>query len=203
MINPRKTVVHFRCRIAFSVICFGLAVFLTDREMALPCLLAAAFHECGHLLFAKRLHIPISELKLDLFGARISVSPGLISYKEEFFLAAAGPLFSFLLSFVLDCPLLVHLGIDDFRFFVNLRESSLFLGILNLIPVKGFDGARMLSALLSSMLSPDFAEKVDRFLTGIFLILLWGISVYLLLMTGGGLSLFVFSLGLFFKVFLS
>ena len=126
-----------------------------------------------------------------------------VALESASFLAAAGPLFSFLLPFVLDCPLWAHLGIDGFRFFVNLRESSLFLGILNLIPVKGFDGARMLSALLSSMVSPDFAEKVDRFLTGIFLILLWGISVYLLLMTGGGLSLFVFSLGLFFKVFLS
>ena len=195
---PKKRTMRLTAGI--SALLFSAVILLTDSSMAIPCLLAAAFHECGHLLFARLLHIPLSELKLDLFGARIEVSSGLISYKEEFFLAAAGPLFSFLLSQVLTFPFLNLLSVP---FFEMLRDASLFLGILNLLPVRGFDGARMLSAFLSVLIAPHAAEFIGRFFTGLFLLLLWGISVYLLLITGGGLTLFVFSAGMFFKVFLS
>ena len=197
---------RFRLRAGLPILFSCAAVLLADPRMALPCLLAAAFHECGHLLAARLLHVPLSELRLDLFGARISVSSGLISYRAEFFLCAAGPLFSFLLAELLSLPCLSAATLGDGALaglLPELRDASRFLGILNLLPVRGFDGARMLGALLGAVTSPGLAETVDRLCTGFFLLLLWGISVYLLLLTGGGLTLFVFSAGLFCKVFLT
>lgn len=198
MIQKHHKSPRLRLSAGLSAVLFALVILLTDSEMALPCLLAAAFHECGHLFAAKTLGIRLSEMKLDLFGARISVPAGSLSYRHEFLLCAAGPFFSFLLFLLLSFP-------HSFRggFPRNLCDSSLFLGILNLLPVRGFDGGRMLSAVLSEFISPFAAETAEKLFTGLFLILLWGISVYLLLVTSGGLILFVFSTGLFAKVFLS
>ena len=186
-----------RLKAGISAIFFGFAVLMTDIEMTLPCLLSAAFHECGHILASKLLGIRLEEMKLDLFGARLSVSSREISYRAEFLLCAAGPLFSLLLALL--CS---FWGSDTYVFFRNLRDSSLFLGLLNLLPVRGFDGGRMLSALIALLGSPFSADLIERLFTGFFLIILWGIAVYLLLITGGGLTLFVFSVGLFCKVFL-
>ena len=170
-------------------------LLLFEKDLILPSLLAAAFHECGHLLFARLLRVPISELSLDLFGARITVSSGLISYGSEFLLALAGPLFSFLLASLIQVPL----G----SFLSSLKEASLFLGALNLLPIRGFDGGRMLTSFVLRFFSPSVATFLDRLLTGAFLIFLWGISVYLLLVKSGGLPLFVFSVGVFSKIFLA
>ena len=193
---------RMRIRIGLSMLLFSAVIIALDPQMALPCFAAALFHECGHLLFAMLLHVPLSEMKLDLLGARIGVSSGLISYRAEFFLCAGGPLFSFLLG-----AFLSHLHFRGLLpgaggFCLNLRDSSIFLGALNLLPVRGFDGARMLSAVLSVLFSDRISDLADRFFTGGFLILLWGISVYLLLISGSGLTLFTFSVALFWKVFL-
>lgn len=194
----RKKKHRFHLKAGLSVFFFSAAVLITDAEFAIPCVLAAAFHELGHILAARCLRVPLSELKLDLFGAHISVVSNLLSYKEELLLCAAGPSFSFLLGAVL-----LAIDTNDSSLLLALRDATFFLGLLNLLPVRGFDGSRILSAILSVLFSPQAAEGADRFFTGIFLIFLWGISVYLLLVTGGGLALFVFSVGLFFKIFLS
>ena len=194
---------RMRFKSGLSAILFMGLLILTDPHMILPCLIAAAFHECGHLLFAYVLKIPIREMKVDLFGAHLSLSSAMISYRSEFFLCAAGPLFSFLLSKGIRQVMLIggtSIPIAVGSFLLGVEESSRFLGILNLIPVNGFDGSRMLCAFLASIFSPHIAECTVRLLTGIFLILLWGISVYLLLLTESGLILFVFSFAMFCKI---
>ena len=185
-----------RLKAGLSAIFFLASVYMLDPQMALPCFIAAAFHECGHILAAKILGIRLSEMRLDLFGARLSVSSASISYLNEFLLCAAGPLFSFLLTAFL-CFFTKNNLIQ------NLSAASLFLGLLNLIPVRGFDGGRILYSLVSLLASPVAADLFERFFTSVFLIFLWGISVYLMLIIGGGLSLFVFSIGFFCKIFLS
>lgn len=186
----------FHIKAGLSAIFFIVSVYMLDPEMALPCFTAAAFHEFGHMLAARILGIRLSEMKLDLFGARLSVSSANISYLNEFFLCAAGPLFSFLLTVLL-------FSFEGNHFIQNLSAASLFLGLLNLIPVRGFDGGRMLYSFVSLLASPMAADLFERFFTGVFLIFLWGISVYLMLVVGGGLSLFAFSIGFFCKIFLS
>ena len=185
-----------RLKAGASAIFFIASVYMLEPSMALPCFFAAAFHECGHILVAKIRGIHLSEMKLDLFGARLSVSSSAISYRDEFFLCAAGPLFSLLFA----VPLFLF---HNAPFIWNLSAASLFLGLLNLIPVRGFDGGRMMYSLTSLLFSPSVADLFERFFTGVFLIFLWGISIYLMLITGGGLSLFVFSVGFFSKIFLS
>ena len=194
---------RIRFKSGISALLFGALLMLIDPLMMIPCLIAAGIHECGHFLFAYFLRIPIREFKLDLLGAHLSLSSAMISYKAEFFLCAAGPLFSFLFAEMIGWlhPMLaLRLPPAVSAFLSAVEESSRFLGALNLIPVKGFDGARMLSAFLSSIFSAHAADCAIRLFTGIFLILLWGISVYLLLLTESGLILFVFSFVMFCKI---
>ena len=79
--------------------------------------------------------------------------------------------------------------------------GSLLLGLLNLLPIRSFDGGRMLSAAISAMLGEGAAEYVLRLTSFLFLFLLWAVSVFFLLRAGDGLSLFCFSMSLFSHFF--
>ena len=183
-------------RISPVVAIFFAVLLLTDRSMlCLSAFLAAAFHEAGHLLAARLLRIPIRTLRLDLLGARMDTVGRLLSYGEEWLLCAAGPLFSLLLSGGLSFLW------DRFAFTRLLSCASLLLGLLNLLPVRSFDGGRMLSATVSATLGESAADYVLKLTSFLFLFLLWAISVYFLLRAGDGLSLFCFSMSLFSHFF--
>ena len=180
-----------RLMIAPLTAVFFVGMLFCDRTgIFISSLLAAGLHECGHLLAARQMQIPLSCLRLDLFGARIDVGDRLLSYGEEWLLAAAGPLFS-LVGAVMATPFWTVS-----RFFVSFSVSSFLLGLLNLLPVKTFDGGRMAEALLCCFIGARCAFSVMRTVTLCFLFLLWSLSVYLLIRAGGGLSLFCFSVNL-------
>ena len=170
---------------------FAGAVLCDRTGVAFAAMLAALWHECGHLLAARLMHIPLRALRLDLLGARIEVGGRLLSYGEEWLLAAAGPLFSLLGSLIV-APLW---GISYFARIFSV--ASLLLGLLNLLPVGSFDGGRMTEAFLYRFTSERCARHIMLAMTFFSLFLLWALSVYLLLRAGGGLSLFCFSVSLF------
>ncbi|MBR2616588.1 MAG: site-2 protease family protein [Clostridia bacterium] len=175
---------------------FFVGLLLTDRSMlCLSAFLAAAFHEAGHLLAARLLRIPIRTLRLDLLGARMDTVGRLLGYGEEWLLCAAGPLFSLLLS----CGL--SFLWDQFAFTRLLSCASLLLGLLNLLPIRSFDGGRMLSVAVSATLGETAADYLLKLTSFLFLFLLWALSVYFLLRAGDGLSLFCFSMSLFSHFF--
>ena len=149
---------------------------------------AALVHEAGHLLAAFLLKIPIASFRFDVLGARLDVGGRLIGYREEWLLCAAGPLFNLLLSAAV-VPLW-HLSF----FFYALSCSSLLLGFLNLLPVASFDGGRMAEVTLTCFLGQNAACRIMNTVTVSALFLLWLVSVYFLLRSSGGFSVFCFSL---------
>ncbi|MBI2267142.1 MAG: site-2 protease family protein [Armatimonadetes bacterium] len=107
-------------------------------------------HELSHSLVALRSHVPISSITLFIFGgvARMDEEPH--GPGEELAIAAAGPLTSFVLSFVFH---LIHLS--DLSAFLWVKALSrylafvnLFLGLLNLLPGFPLDGGRIVRAVL-------------------------------------------------------
>ena len=167
-----------------------LCLFLTDRAAtAWALLLAVAVHECGHLLVARALRIPLAGMRVGLFGARIEARSGLLSYGSEWLLAAGGPFAGFLLA----------AGAAPLRgvpFFAALGAASFLLSALNLLPVGTFDGGRMTFCLLAPLFGDAAAERVLKVCSFGILFLLWSGSVYLLLRHGGGISWLAFSAGL-------
>ncbi len=185
-----------KMKVSPVVAVFFLGLLLTDRSLlCVSAFLAAAFHELGHLLAARLLNIPIRSLRLDLLGARMDTVGRMMTYGEEWLLCAAGPLFSLLLS----SGLFFLWEISPFAKLLSC--ASLLLGFLNLLPIRSFDGGRMLAVALSSFFGEAVSDYVLRLTSFLFLFLLWAVSVYFLLLAGDGLSLFCFSMSLFSHFF--
>lgn len=177
-------------RIPLPVAAVLLWTVIVDRSgVCFWTVVAAVLHECGHLLAAWRLHIPLHQLRLDFLGARIEVQGRMLSYGEEWLLSAAGPLTSLLSA----AAAAVFWRYEAARIF---SCASIVLGLLNLLPIRTFDGGRMLECLLNRYLGTAVALPVMRLISFLFLFLLWACAVYFLLRVGDGLSLFCFSASL-------
>ena len=159
------------------------------------CLLASILHECGHVLAAKYLQINLSQMKLDILGARLVTTGKLCSYPAMVVLCLSGPIVN-LCCFALTLPLM-----DKYVWFREFCVSSLSLGFVNLIPIEGFDGGRILQGILSAVFPLPTVERTCSILSFICLLVMWLLSVWLLLCTGSSLTLFVFSCCLFAMLF--
>ena len=148
-------------------------------------------HEAGHLVLARVLRVPVRALRFHLLGAGLVPGGRLLCYGEEFLLCAAGPLFSLLFA-ALPAP---FWGRSEFA--VLLSCASLLLGMLNLLPIRAFDGGRMLACALSARWDPAVADRVLTATSLLFLLLLFAAASYFLLRAGDGLSLWCFSMSLF------
>lgn len=179
---------------------FCIMMIFQPTGVVLPSLAGAVLHESGHMLAALVLKIPLRSLVIGTYGASLKVRGSLISYPSEFFLCAAGPAMNFL-SALAAAAFSAHRGYytECGEWFISV---SLMLGLLNLIPAEGFDGGRMLSVVLSSLFGPLVSAKILTFSTFGSVILLWMVSIYLLIRYGTSLSLFVFTVSLFYRLFI-
>ena len=178
---------------------FCIMLVFQPAGILFPSLAGAALHESGHMLAAILLGIPLRSLDIGIFGASLKVRGSLISYPKEFLLCAAGPAANFVSAFA------VAVFSEQRGYYSECGEwfisVSVMLGLLNLIPAEGFDGGRMLSVLLTSLFGPRASARVISVSTFISIVALWMLSVYLLLRYGTSLSLFVFTLSLFYRLF--
>ncbi|MBQ7173820.1 MAG: hypothetical protein IJR88_06875 [Clostridia bacterium] len=171
-----------------------LSLFVLDPSpYLLPTLMAALLHECGHLLAFLLLKIPLSGVSVGFFGMRLRSAGRLLSYGEEWLLSASGPLAS-LFGAALGA-LLWNKG----SFFASFSCASLLLGLLNLAPIRSFDGGRMLECFLSTLLDPEKSRTVLYFCSCACLFFFFALSSYLFLLAGEGVGFFFFSAGLFFR----
>ncbi len=184
-----------KIKIGFFAVLMLLTVALSAPRYFPALVLSVTIHELGHIFVARLRSIGVSEFKLGIFGAAIFPREQLFSYKDEIFLCLGGPAAN-----LLSVAVCLLFKISPSSLFIM---SSLALGALNMLPIKGFDGGRILSAFLNMHLSPKAAETVCRLISFIFLFSLWCISVYFLLRRAATLSLFVFSASVFIKIFVS
>ena len=186
-----------KIKIGFFAVLLFLSLFFSHPLFSFAAMFAALLHELGHLLAARICGIRMKEFSLNLFGAGLTPVDSLYSYFDEIILCLGGPLANlFFGSALLLLP--IHSS-DFFHFFIF---SSFAYGFLNLLPIKAFDGGRILRALLLYFLPLRPTETLLSLLSFICIFGLWSLSVYLLLRTASSLSLFVFSLSLFSRFFL-
>ncbi len=186
-----------KIKVSFFFLLMLISLFLSHSYLSIAAFLAAGLHELGHIIAARLCSIPLSELKLGILGAAITTNGELCSYKKEIFLAISGPMVNIISAFLV----LRHIDAPD-RFGAMFVAASFFLGILNLLPIDDFDGARILKCILLLKLSPDRVDFISKRISFILIFSLWFFSVYLLLRMSASLSLFTFSLSLFCKTFL-
>ncbi len=211
----RRTVSPALIAVGFLAVIGVLWRFVRGTEVAalIPSLLgwgivgaAAGLHELGHAACALACGVRISGLRLDLFGARMSLS-GLIAYRHEAVIALGGPLANLITAALVLPAAWVELTngteapVGCVSWAVALFVvASLLLAAVNLLPVSTLDGGRFLTAILEATFGPRSADAVLTVTTALCLGTLWLFSVYALLRVGSMLSLFGFSLCLLYRL---
>lgn len=161
-----------KVRIHPSLILWLSILFYLSPGLVLPFLFAAGFHEAGHTLMLWKLGKSPKNLILSFSGAKLETPP--MGYREERLAAAAGPMCSFLLSLL--WPVLPVTALYSF-----------ILGLINLFPVPGLDGFRILKTTLYLRVSQERAEQMTNIISYAFSITLSLCTSFLAAYLGLGL----------------
>lgn len=187
-----------KIKISFFAVMLFLALLAEHSVFSLAAGLAALTHELGHLAMAALCRIRMRTCVLGIYGAGLVPDGTIYSYRREILLCAAGPL----TNVVLGLLVLWLCHADTAPWAAGFAVASFSLGGLNLLPIRGFDGGRILHAVLCLAFSPQVAHRTLTVLSFLCVFCLWCCSVYFLLRAAASLSLFVFSLSLFCRLFL-
>jgi stage IV sporulation protein FB len=185
----------------FGVLMLLVLIFGDDSVYTLIALSAAAVHETGHIIAAALLKVKIGSFSLSLYGARLGLAVPLYSYRREWLLSAAGPAANIVSGGIAYYIYRIYGGTYNVQYVLFFAIASFFLAALNLLPIKNFDGGRMLLCVTAPTLGLYNAEKITEILSFIFVLIIWAMSLYLMLRVGSSLTMFVFSSALFAELF--
>ena len=174
----------------FSYIAFFAFCLCYDIRTAAAVFLSVAIHETGHIIFILIFGDRINEIKVDPFGLTIKRYGKVRSCVHNVIIYLAGPLFSFILSAV------CFLSGDTYT-----AQISLFYGIINLLPIRVFDGGKALTAILQKYI-PMKSDQIINRISGTLIFLLWEAAVFIMLKSGNFVSSFFVCIYLFLALFL-
>jgi Zn-dependent protease/predicted transcriptional regulator len=139
-------------------------------------------HELGHSFIAKKYGVNIKDITLLLFGGVSSMEEIPRNPSQEFKMAFAGPLVSFIIGFALIALNIIvasyvsgYSSSSIYMMFSILGSINIILGTFNLIPAFPMDGGRLLRAWYAKRMSyikathyAAYFGKLFAFLMGIF-----------------------------------
>ena len=167
-----------------------------DSPFEVGCtLIAAAVHESAHLfaffLLGRSSSLPVPRL----FGFRI-YGKELLSYRSEIICYASGPLAN-LLAVAVAAPL-AAISKEAYATFAVINLAT---GLCNLLPVKGYDGYKLIHTVLSSSLNREVYIRALDALSLLITALITFLTLYMIGRTGSGYWLFsVFFVSLLLEV---
>ena len=151
---------------AVAILCLTLFLSYTGTETLMLCLLSAVIHETGHLIFICKFCGKPESIVVNPGEVRINANVSSVSYKQDLLITFAGVMFNFLSSILLNSVNFVFTNSILHQFAV----CNLFIGIFNLLPIKTFDGAQLLTNILIHRFSIRTTDGVIKILTLFFVI---------------------------------
>ena len=122
-----------------------LAAIVSPLTIVLSILLAAALHECGHLLALQAFHVPIEGLRLSAFGAVLHARGAQrLSYGRELVVTLAGCGMNLVCGVLTAWFSLHYVWVEGFVF----AGAHILLCAFNLLPIPPLDGSKVLFAVL-------------------------------------------------------
>lgn len=137
-----------RLKIDWLMLLFPCIAFALGEGATVTALLTSlAAHETSHLIAAKLLRIPISEIRLTPFGGMARIDNlYLIDAARLACVSIAGPAANLLLLFI--STSFCHCGLISAAFALSMIQINLLLMLFNLLPALPLDGGRILYAVL-------------------------------------------------------
>lgn len=158
----------------------GVYCYLAGKIITFFCYtLSALIHEFGHFVVAKKLGYKLLKVRLLPYGAELCGNLDEFLYKDEIWIALAGPITSVILSLVIVSFWWINPNLYNYT--LELCISSIVCGIFNLLPIFPLDGGRVLVSVLSLKLERAKAIKYASIATRCFaicLLFIFFISVF-------------------------
>lgn len=151
-------------------------------------LVALVLHECGHILAASILSIPVRSVNICAIGAAITFDFSRVGYAKEATVHFCGPLFGIVSG------ICAYLAFGEGAYY--FAGVSIVLAAVNLLPIRGFDGGGILRNLLSLFLLPDSVWRICRGTSAVSVLILWTGILWIELRAGGNLGLLIFIIGI-------
>ncbi|MFB6254060.1 MAG: CBS domain-containing protein [Halobacteriaceae archaeon] len=129
----------------------GMMPWILGIVAAVGLFVGVILHELGHSLVAMEYGYPIESITLWLLGGISQLKDQPSDWKQELYIAIAGPLVSFILGALAYGGFrLVGSGLPTIKFLLGyLALMNIVLGAFNLLPGFPMDGGRVLRALLA------------------------------------------------------
>ena len=155
----------------WAFVWLAVMILILPLQWICAAVIAAAFHECCHIVAIRLCGGRIHGIRITGNGASLKID--MLSQWQELCCSLAGPLGSFLLLFTA-------------KLFPRLAVCALFHGLYNLLPVYPMDGGRALRCFLSQLLGEERSEPVCLRIEKLLLILLFvaGFYAFLVLRIG-------------------
>ncbi|WP_136688929.1 CBS domain-containing protein [Halorhabdus amylolytica] len=169
----------------------GQLPWLLGIAAAVGLFVCVVLHELGHSLTAMRFGFPISSITLWLFGGIAQLDEMPEDWKQELFIALAGPLVSVALAGLSYAgfwlvPTGDSVGIASVKFLLGyLALMNIVLAVFNMMPGFPMDGGRVLRALLARNRPYARATQIAAEVGKLFALLLGLFGLF----GGGGLFL--------------
>ena len=122
--------------------------WLAGIVTALLLFVSVLTHELAHALVARRYGVSVQSITLFIFGGVSSLTEELRTPRQEFLVAAAGPITSWVLAMLFGALWAVTRPEDVATVFAYLAWTNLVLGAFNLVPGFPLDGGRVLRSTI-------------------------------------------------------
>lgn len=170
-----------------------LAAAISPAEIVVSVLLAAAIHECGHLLALRAFSVPIDGFRLTALGAVLYARGAQrLSYRRELLAVLAGPAINLLCGAV-TAALSLRFGWFDGLVFAG---AHIILCAYNLLPIPPLDGGRALTLIVSYFFGPMIGDALGGIVGAVCALVLTLGGVWLYIRTGAGFFVLFASLTL-------
>ena len=124
---------------------------MSPLTIVLSILLAAALHECGHLLALRAFHVPIEGVRLSAFGAVLHARGAQrLSYGRELVVTLAGCGMNLVCGVLTAWFSLHYVWVEGFVF----AGAHILLCAFNLLPIPPLDGSHALNLAVSALFGP-------------------------------------------------
>lgn len=168
----------------FAVI--ALLLLIEQYRYILWGLYACMIHECGHLIAMSILDVKVNQIIF--YGAGIKIVPEksrIVSVRDDIIILSGGCIINFV------CFTIFYFCGRTDSILQIFAVINLVTGIFNLIPLKGFDGARICEVIIDNYCKSDSAAVIKKVLKGICITITLAFSFFLIRNNMGNITLII------------